>query len=214
MGNTIKPEEKAARIKLFEEASKNGSYDKWIAKAKRTIKGYYWTINTEGLEVDIVNNLALKIIDGERMENWDLIEPNLDQIMYMDIRGDIYNLHQKEMRKVENGEEGDDDSSNGIVLSEIYSLTKEEVDKEYENKEILEIVEKEMEGDEVCQEIYIGIISNDFNLKDDKIIAKKLNRDITEIRAAKKRYKLRLDKAVAKINNKKIKEHYYENGSK
>lgn len=214
MANSIKPEEKAARIKLFEEASKNGSYDKWIAKAKRTIKGYYWTIDTDGLEVEIVNNLALKIIDGERMPNWDLKEPKLDQIMYMDIRGDIYNLHKKEMRKVENGEEKDDDTSTGIILDDIYSSTKEEVNKEYENSEILKIVEKEMEGDEVCQEIYIGIISNDFNLKDDKIIAEKLKREITEIRAAKKRYKLRLDKAVAKINNIKIKEHYYENGSK
>ncbi|MFA7360440.1 MAG: hypothetical protein WC139_05325 [Candidatus Kapaibacterium sp.] len=200
----ITKEKRNERLKLFEEACKNGSYDKWIAKAKKTIKGYYWTIDTDGLEIEIVNNLVVKIIDGERTKDWDLKEPKLDQIMYMDIRGDIYNLHQKEIRKVENGEEGDVETSSGAVMNEIYSSTREEVDMAYENKEILEIVEKTMEGDEVCKEIYTGIISNDFDLKDDKIIAKKLKRDITVIRAAKKRYKIRLDKATAKINNIKI----------
>lgn len=214
MGKLLEPAEKAARIKLFEEASKDGSYEKWIAKAKKIIKGYYWPIDTDGLEVEIVNNLALKIIDGERMKEWDLVNPNLDQIMYMDIRGDIYNLHDRESRKVENGEEDEEETSKGVILDRIHSSTKEEVDMKYENQDIITIVEKEMEGDEICQEIYLGIISNDFDLKDDKIIAEKLKRDITEIRAAKKRYKLRLDKAVAKINNIKIKETYYENRSK
>lgn len=202
--NALKPEEKAERLKLFEDAIKDGSFEKWIAKAKRIKEGYKWTIDTDGMETDIVHGLMLKIINGDIMNDWDFVEPNLDQVMYMDMRRDIFNLHKREARKVRNG--GNDKNGNeengGFMIEDVCGVSNEETNGEYENKEIFELIEKEIEDDDLCLEIHIGVISNDFDLKDDKKIAQQLKRDITEIRAAKKRYKRKIDKL---INDEKIK---------
>lgn len=203
----ITTEQKEARRQLFIEATTDGRYDKWVAKAIKIIKGYYWTIDTDGLGIEIVDTLALKIIGGERMQEWDLKTPNLDQIMYKDIRGDIYNLHEREARKVGNAEESDEEKKGRIVLEEAYSSTNEQVNSEYENKEAIEIMEKELEGDDLCMEIFLGVLANDFDFKDDKEISEKLERDIKLIRAAKKRYRLHSNNAVAKIETIKLKEN-------
>jgi hypothetical protein len=56
-------------------------------------------------------------------------------------------------------------------------------------------------------EIFLGILANDFDFKDDKEISKKLEKDIKLIRAAKKRYRLHSNNAVAKIETIKLKEN-------
>lgn len=203
----IKPEQKEARRQLFIEATIDGSYDKWIAKAKKTIKGYYWTIDTDGLEEDIVHTLVVKIIDGKRLKDWDMKTPNLNQVMYQDIKGDIYNLHDREKRKVSNTEEDEDENYRKIILDELYSSTNREVNCEYENKEAIVMMEKELENDDLCLEIFLGVLANDFDLKDDIEISKVLNTDIKLIRAAKKRYKHHIDNVVAKTNTIKLKEN-------
>ena len=193
----ITPAQKEERRQLFEKATRDSSYDKWIAKANKIIKGYYWTIETKGLEKEIIHDIAEKIITGKRLSNWNMKKPNLDQVMYMDMKGVIYNLHKKESRKVATADEIDDDNYKGLNLEELYSSTNEEVDSEYETKEVLELLEKEFEKDDLCMEIFLGIRTNDFDIKDDKSISEVLGKDINQIRAAKKRYNRHIDKITA-----------------
>lgn len=190
--------ESKKRMRIIEEAIKDGSYENWLKFGKRLLGRYNWGKLYEKMNYDIVHELILKILTGVHAKHWNYEKVNINQIMYMNIYGTFCKMNNEMNRKVQT-----EDNFTGVKvemdekgkkkkmksLDELRHLTLYQVENEMNKKEYSKLFEAHLAGDTGCLELLYGIKNNDYDYKDNKEIERKTGKNIPEIKNTKRRMK-------------------------
>jgi hypothetical protein len=190
-GKGMQEEEQEKRRRIIEEATRDGSYEKWVYFGKKLLKKYYWSETYEELNREVVHTLIEKILTGVQMKNWDYENVNINQIMYMNIFGAINEMNKNMRRRVvtmDNYIRNDKKEEQGIDMDDLRHLTLYEVENEINKKEYFKLFEAHLAGDKECLDIFYGVRNNEFPIHDNKEISRKLMIRKSKVENAKRRF--------------------------
>lgn len=188
---TMRKTETEKRLRIIEEAVKDGSYQKWIDFGSNLLKRYYWSETYDYLNYDVVHTLIEKILTGVHVKNWDFEKLNINQIMYKNIFGAVNKLNMEQSLRIitmDNFVREEVDKVIGLELDDLRYLKLEEVEKEIDKREYFKLFEKHIAKDKECLKLFYGFVNNEFRIHDNKEISRKLNLKKRTVENAKKRF--------------------------
>lgn len=200
--STINPEIAEEFKRIFEqEPNTVAIWQKW-ADIELKSPGKYIPVGHVNSS-DIVGDLILKTIDGNR--TWEKDKLPLNVYMYNNIKSEVSNIktHEKKRLYITTNNDQDDDFNEEEVLSKV-ALTEEDISNpdfvtDIENRELLELMEKEIEKDFECSILFEAM--KECDPKKNEELAKLTGYTVEKIENTKKRLFRKLNIITAKYRN-------------
>lgn len=156
---------------------------------------------------DIVNDVIIKTIDSVR--TWDMEELPINVYMYNNIRSEVSNTKSKEKKRryITIGDESDENYSEEDELKQTKTNNNDNDNAsitdfvtEIENKDLIELISKEIEKDYECSVLLEAMKEADYNKN--KELAETTGYTVEKVENIKKKFFRKTDKIAAKYRAK------------